>query len=33
VVVFSSFADDLVARDLNRGPEGPLQDAFVAVLP
>jgi Tol biopolymer transport system component len=33
VVTFSSFASDLVARDLNRSPEGPLQDAFAAVFP
>lgn len=33
VIAFSSFADNLVARDLNRNADGPLADAFAAVLP
>lgn len=33
VIAFSSFADNLVARDLNRNADGPLTDAFAAVLP
>ena len=33
VITFSSFADNLVARDLNRNADGPLADAFAAVLP